>query len=71
MKRLRLSVDPLTGQQMEKLIGQLYASEQKTLDRVAKLLGVAKAERTLACKKVAKDPRICKKKKQKKKKKSS
>ena len=71
MKKLRLSIDPLTGQQMEKLIDKLYATDQKTLDRVAKLLGVAKAERTLACKKVAKDPKICKKKKKKKKKKKS
>lgn len=69
MKRLRLSVDPLTGQEMEKLIGQLYASDQKTLNRVAELLGVAKAERVLACKKVAKDPSVCRKKKKKKKKK--
>ncbi len=67
MKRLRLSVEPLTGQQMVKLIDKLYATDQNTLNRVAELLGVAKSERTLACKKIAKDPSICKKKKKKKK----
>jgi len=69
MKKLRLSVSPLTGQEMVKLIDKLYATDQITLNRIAELLGVAKAERTLACKKVAKDPKICKKKKKKKKKK--
>ena len=71
MKKLRLSVDPLTGQQMEKLIDRLYATPQPVLNRVAELFGIAKAERTLACKKFAKDPKVCKKKKKKKKKKKS
>ncbi|MDH3239984.1 MAG: tripartite tricarboxylate transporter substrate-binding protein [Alphaproteobacteria bacterium] len=71
MKKLRLSVDPMTGEEMVASIKKLYASDQTTLNRVAKLLGVAKAERVLACKKIAKDPSICRKAKKKKKKKSS
>jgi tripartite-type tricarboxylate transporter receptor subunit TctC len=71
MKKLRLSVDPMTGEEMEASIAKLYAADQTTLNRVAELLGVAKAERVLACKKIAKDPSVCRKKKKKKKKKSS
>lgn len=71
MKRLRLSTDPLTGQQMEKLIDKLYSYDQVVLNRVGELFGIAKAERTYACKKFAKDPSVCKKKKKKKKKKKS
>ncbi|MDX1485404.1 MAG: hypothetical protein R3229_13085 [Alphaproteobacteria bacterium] len=71
MKKLRLSVDPMTGEEMEADIAKLYAADQATLNRVAELLGVAKAERVLACKKIAKDPSVCRKKKKRKKKKSS
>jgi tripartite-type tricarboxylate transporter receptor subunit TctC len=72
MGRLRLSVDPLTGQQMEELIQRLYITPQPVLDRVAELFGIAKSERTMACKKFAKNPKKqCKKKKKKKKKKKS
>jgi tripartite-type tricarboxylate transporter receptor subunit TctC len=67
MKRLRLSVNPLTGQEMEQLIAKLYTYPQPILNRVAELIGVAKKERTLACKKIAKNPKKqCKKKKKKK-----
>lgn len=71
MKKLRLSVEPLTGQEMEKLIDKLYAYPRPVIDRVGKLFGVAKNERLLACKKFSKNPEGCKKKKKKKKKKSS
>ena len=71
MGRLRLSVDPLTGQEMEALIEKLYQYSPDVLDRVGKLLGVAKKERIFACKKFSKRPKKCKKKKKKKKKKKS
>jgi tripartite-type tricarboxylate transporter receptor subunit TctC len=71
MKKLRLSVDPMTGEEMVASIKKLYGADQATLNRVAELLGVAKAERVLACKKIAKDPSVCRKAKKKKKKKKS
>ncbi len=71
MKKLRLSVDPMTGEEMVASIKQLYGADQSTLNRVAELLGVAKAERVEACRKIAKDPSVCRKAKKKKKKKKS
>jgi tripartite-type tricarboxylate transporter receptor subunit TctC len=71
MKKLKLRVDPLTGQEMVKLIDKLYTTDQSVLNRVGELFGIAKAERVLACKQVAKDPSVCRKKKKKKKKKKS
>lgn len=66
MKKLRLSVNPMTGEEMVASIKKIYAADQSTLNRVAELLGVAKAERVLACKKIAKDPSVCRKRKKKK-----
>ena len=71
MDKLRLSVDPLTGEEMDAVIARLYKTPQPVLNRIGELFGIARAERTLACKKVAKDPKVCRKKKKKKKKKKS
>lgn len=70
MKKLRLSVEPLSGKQMEELIDKLYGYPQSVLNRVGQLLGVAREERVEACLKIAKDPSQCRKRKKKSKKKS-
>jgi tripartite-type tricarboxylate transporter receptor subunit TctC len=71
MKKLNLSVNPLSGEEMDAVIARMYSYPQSALDIVGSLMGVAKKERVAACEKFAKNPKTCRKKKKKKKKKSS
>jgi tripartite-type tricarboxylate transporter receptor subunit TctC len=68
LERLRLSVSPLSGKEMEELIGKLYAYPSATIARISEILGLAATMKVTDCNRFTKDSVQCRKAKKKKKK---
>ncbi|MGE0653383.1 MAG: Bug family tripartite tricarboxylate transporter substrate binding protein [Alphaproteobacteria bacterium] len=68
LDKLQLELSPLTGAEMEKWLGKLYAYSPEVVARVGEILGVATKSKIDDCATAAKDTKQCAKKKKKKKK---
>lgn len=60
IKKLKLTVDPMTGQEMEKWINKLYSFPPETIQRVSQILGIATKEKVESCDKYSKSREHCK-----------